>query len=162
MRWKLTVPMFATFVVLTAILTAGQQSPGDSKQPAPGATNGQPNTVNTDQGALIKRGEYLVNNVALCVICHSPKDADGNPIPGEHFKGDVIPVRPSYATLKTWAERAPALGPIVGGAGDDVEHLLQTGIWLRTGTSPRRPMPPFRMNKEDAHAVVTYLKSATQ
>lgn len=37
-------------------------------------------------------------------------------------------------------------------------RLLTTGI-TRNGTPPRPPMPPFRLTREDAAAVVAYLRS---
>jgi mono/diheme cytochrome c family protein len=36
--------------------------------------------------------------------------------------------------------------------------LLTTGIWT-TGNRLRPPMPQFRLNRQDAEAVVAYLKS---
>ena len=39
--------------------------------------------------------------------------------------------------------------------------LLTTGIWT-DGKQLRDPMPKFHMSKEDAQAVVAYLKSVTQ
>jgi len=36
--------------------------------------------------------------------------------------------------------------------------LLTTSVW-RNGKTPRPPMPRFHMTREDAEAVVAYLKS---
>ncbi len=106
----------------------------------------------------IERGKYLANDVAMCVVCHSPKDGQGNPIREQAFHGGVIPAKATYPNMKAFATNAPALGPMVGGAPEDVEYLLQTGIWRPTGQSPRPPMPPFRLSEEDAKAVVAYLR----
>jgi hypothetical protein len=38
--------------------------------------------------------------------------------------------------------------------------LLTTGIWRRPGNYLHPPMPQFRMNRQDAEAVVAYLKAA--
>jgi mono/diheme cytochrome c family protein len=111
------------------------------------------------KAAQIERGRYLANDVALCVVCHSPKDQAGNPIREQAFHGGVIPARATYNGMKPWASNAPALGPMAGGAPDDVAYLLQTGIWRPTGQSPKAPMPPFRLSEEDANAVVAYLRS---
>jgi mono/diheme cytochrome c family protein len=112
-----------------------------------------------DRAALIKRGEYIANGVAMCVICHSPKDAKGNVLPGQHFLGDTIPAAPTHPELGRWASRAPALKNLAVGAEADVIKLLQTGIWPRTGLPPQRPMPPFKLSEEDARAVVYYLQT---
>lgn len=113
-------------------------------------------TPDSDQ---IQRGEYLTHSVAMCVVCHSPKDEHGQPLLSQQFEGGVIPAQPTYPKMAKWASHAPALGPLVGGTGDDVITLLKTGIVPRTGKPPRGPMPPFRLSDEDARAVVAYLKS---
>jgi mono/diheme cytochrome c family protein len=107
----------------------------------------------------IRRGDYLTHSVAMCVVCHSPKDERGQPVAGQEFEGGIIPARPTYPKMASWAEQAPALGPLVGGATEEVIEFLKTGIVPRTGQPPRGPMPPFRLSDEDARAVVAYLRS---
>lgn len=107
----------------------------------------------------IRRGDYLTHSVAMCVVCHSPKDERGQPVAGQEFEGGIIPARPTYPKMASWAEQAPALGPLVGRASEEVIEFLKTGIVPRTGQPPRGPMPPFRLNDEDARAVVAYLQS---
>jgi hypothetical protein len=53
---------------------------------------------------------------------------------------------------------APRLAGIPGWDPDDLTTLLETGR-RRDGSSPRPPMPPFRMHEDDARAVVAYLSS---
>ncbi len=103
------------------------------------------------------RGRYVVHHVAMCVQCHTPRDADGNLDNGRLLKGAPIPVRSPFPN-QTWAFAAPAVAGLPGWTTEDAVSLLTTGRRLN-GTTPRRPMPPFRLAREDAEAVIAYLHS---
>jgi mono/diheme cytochrome c family protein len=105
----------------------------------------------------IERGRYIVENVAMCELCHTPRDENGNPDKGRWLKGGPAQLRPSYPS-PYWALVEPKIGG--GPPGTDAEfiRLLTTGI-SRTGSPPNPPMPPFRMTRPDAEAVLAYLKS---
>ena len=105
----------------------------------------------------VARGGYLVNYVAMCVQCHTPRDADGNLDRARLFKGAPIPVRSPFPN-QTWAFAAPAIAGLPGWTTEDAVALLTTGRRLN-GYAPKRPMPPFRLTREDAEAVVAYLHS---
>jgi mono/diheme cytochrome c family protein len=107
---------------------------------------------------MAKHGEYLVHHVAMCVYCHSPRQADGTLDRQQLLSGGVIPMD-SPSPQRPWAFRAPGLIGLPGGWSDDqVVHLLRTGE-TPTGRQLRLPMPPFRMNEEDARSVAAYLRS---
>jgi mono/diheme cytochrome c family protein len=105
----------------------------------------------------IARGKYLANHVAMCVQCHSPRDERGILIETQLFHGAPIPLRSPYRNVE-WAVRAPVIAGLPGWRGEDVVTLLMTGH-RPTGESPRPPMPPFRLSRPDATAIVAYLKS---
>ncbi|WP_175517015.1 c-type cytochrome [Planctomicrobium piriforme] len=106
----------------------------------------------------VERGKYLAHDVALCVYCHSARTIDGQIIKTELFQGAPVPV-PSPFPNQEWASKAPNLMSIAEVWGEkDLVKFLQTGIPPR-GAPPRLPMPPFRMNEEDASAVAAYLRS---
>jgi mono/diheme cytochrome c family protein len=107
--------------------------------------------------AAVERGRYLVHHVAMCVICHSPKDGEGRVISSQILRGAPMPVRSPYPR-QAWAFRAPALVGLGGFTEEDMVTLLQTGR-RPDGDAPAPPMPPFRLTKEDARAVAAYLKS---
>lgn len=107
--------------------------------------------------AQIQHGEYLVKHVAMCVQCHSPRLADGQLDRSKLFQGAPMPVRSPFPNTQ-WAVRTPALAGLPGWADDDIIHFLMTGRRFN-GQSPLPPMPPFRMSREDATAVVAYLRS---
>jgi mono/diheme cytochrome c family protein len=104
----------------------------------------------------VERGKYLVEKVALCVQCHSPRGADGGLIRDRLLSGGVIPFKSPFRN-DTWAVRAPALAGLPGWIDKaDVVHLLRFGS-RPNGQAPRAPMPPYRLNREDAEAIVAYL-----
>jgi mono/diheme cytochrome c family protein len=111
------------------------------------------------QEQLIARGRYLANDVAMCVICHSPRDAAGRLNQNQLFTGAPMPVNSPFPQGPAWADNAPALPQLVRAKEEDVFHLLTTGIRPRTGNPPLLPMPPFRLSEEDARAVIAYLKT---
>jgi mono/diheme cytochrome c family protein len=107
--------------------------------------------------SLIARGSYLVNRVAMCVQCHTPRDERGELDRAELLKGAPIPVRSPFPN-QGWAFTAPAIAGLPGWTNEEVITLLTTGRRLNSYT-PKPPMPPFRLTQEDAEAVVAYLRS---
>src|SRR5271156_3332597 len=55
----------------------------------------------------IERGRYLVENVAMCEECHTPRDADGNLDASRRLQGAQIWIVPVHAN-PNWANNAPA------------------------------------------------------
>jgi mono/diheme cytochrome c family protein len=113
-----------------------------------------------EQAALVTRGRYLVENVAMCIQCHTPRNQAGELDRTQLFRGAPIPVNGPHFQDMDWAVKAPNIVGLLGYTEEDAIRLLTEGR-TRTGTRPRPPMPPFRMSREDAAAVVAYLKSLT-
>lgn len=111
----------------------------------------------TSPAEQLQRGQYLVEHVAMCVQCHTPRNAQGELDRTRLLQGAPIPV-PAPFPMSQWAFEAPKIAGLPGWMTEDAERLLQTGKSAR-GYVPRPPMPPFRMTQEDAAAVVAYLKS---
>jgi mono/diheme cytochrome c family protein len=109
------------------------------------------------EGSAAARGEYLANRVAMCVQCHSGRDVQGNLLESEKFKGGAIPVKTPYLS-KEWAVRAPALAGLPGFTDAQVIALLTEGK-AADRPAPRAPMPPFRLSRPDAEAIVAYLRT---
>ncbi len=109
-------------------------------------------------GGGVARGKYIVEGVAMCGQCHSPRDGDGNPDRSHWLQGAPVPWDPPKPD-PNWPLTAPRIGgtPLPASDGDMVK-LLTTGVWT-TGNRLRSPMPQFRMEQSDAEAVVAYLKS---
>lgn len=110
--------------------------------------------------AEIERGKYLVNSVAMCPQCHSPRDANGAIIQNRLLDGAPELFQPPYPD-PNWPLKAPRIGGNPPASDQDMIRLLMTGIWT-DGKTLRLPMMPFRMNEADAKAVVAYLKTVKQ
>jgi len=121
------------------------------------AQNAAEKSGNAKDGSAIARGEYIVNNVAVCSQCHTPRDAEGRPEKAHWLEGASVWLQ-SADPVGNWPQQAPRIAGALPGTDDEMVTLLTTGIW-RTGTYLRPPMPQFRMSRPDAEAVIAYLKS---
>ncbi len=113
-----------------------------------------------EDAALVRQGEYLVNEVAHCNHCHTPSDDNGRPDRSRLLQGATVPIRPKRET-KDWAEKSPDItgGGLAGKWSEaDFVKFLTTGK-NPEGEMPTAPMPVFHLHPEDARAVVLYLKS---
>jgi mono/diheme cytochrome c family protein len=112
----------------------------------------------TDRKDSIGRGKYIVDQVAMCIECHTPRDQNGRLLGTKYLEGAPVPVKePPFQKFK-WAIKAPALAGLPGYTKEQGVRLLTEGI-TADGRSPDPPMPRFRLNRSDAEAVVAYLKS---
>jgi cytochrome c553 len=110
---------------------------------------------------LLERGDYLVNTIAACGNCHTPKDVNGHAIAGEELSGG-------------FEFDDPGIGHVVGpnitpdpetGIGTWSEAQIVTA--LRDGKrpdgtiiGPPMPIPVYRqLSDRDAAAIAAYLRS---
>jgi mono/diheme cytochrome c family protein len=105
----------------------------------------------------VERGRYIVESVAMCELCHTPRTESGDPDKGHWLGGGPTQLRPAYPS-PYWTQIEPRIAGRPPGTDADFVKLLTTGI-SRTGRPPNPPMPPFRMTRADAEAVLAYLKS---
>lgn len=141
--------IFSTLLV--ALLVAGSATIS-SQSATPAAPK-----PSTDAAAAIARGEYLANSVAMCVQCHSPRDEHGTILDAQKFRGGAMPVTGPNPN-QPWALRTPNIAGLIGFTDDQVLGLLMTGK-MEGREPPKPPMPPFRMNRQDAEAIVAYLRT---
>src|ERR1700677_3220751 len=106
---------------------------------------------------LVERGKYIVEGVAMCELCHTQRDEHGDPDRANWLMGGPAQLRPAYSE-PNWAQREPRIAGTPPGTDAEFIKLLTTEI-SRTGRPPNPPMPPFRMSREDAEAVLAYLKT---
>jgi hypothetical protein len=110
----------------------------------------------TPQGA-VERGRYIVEDVAMCEECHTPRDANGNLDESRQLQGAQIWIQPVHAATN-WANRAPALAGFVGFTDAQGEDILERGIGP-SGLPIQPPMHIYHMSQGDAEAVIAYLRS---
>ena len=107
--------------------------------------------------AQIERGQYLVERVCLCGDCHSPRNDKGEFDRAQWLQGELISFKPDHPM--PFAAIAPPIAGLPSYAKDEAAvKFLETG----TNTAGKRamaPMPQFRLNHEDALAMVAYLRS---
>ena len=109
----------------------------------------------------VERGKYLVEEVSKCQECHTPRNADGTYDKTKWLKGATLEIAPTHE-IPGWHKAAPD----ITGSSRLFERWQVKGMteFLMTAKNPRggkaeRPMPDYHMNKDDAEAVVAYLKS---
>ena len=135
-------------------LTLSLLSPARSAEAQATAPQAKPQAATTGG---IARGEYLANRVAMCVQCHSARDASGAITDSTKFRGGAIPFKSPWPASE-WAYQAPTLAGLPGFTDEQIVEILTLG--RATGRqTPRSPMPPFRMSPEDAKAIAAYLRS---
>ncbi len=108
-------------------------------------------------GGSVERGRYLVENVAMCGECHSPRDAEGQLDHSRWLQGAPMWFTPTVMQ-PDWAFRAPALAGLPSFTDSDMEMILEKGL-QPDGRAIRPPMHVFHMNAEDTAAIIAYLRS---
>ena len=146
-----TSPLRQAFLVLLTALAIAIL-PG-----VPSAIAQTPKSGGAGTGGDVARGKYLVESVAVCGQCHTPRDSQGNLDPRRWLQGGPVPYQPPMPN-SDWPQMVPRIGGTPPGTDADMVKLLTTGIW-NTGNRLRLPMPQFRMDVSDAQAVVAYLKT---
>jgi mono/diheme cytochrome c family protein len=107
--------------------------------------------------AEVERGRYLVEEVAKCSECHTPRKPDGQLDGDAWLRGAPIWIRP-VPPIANWADRAPALAGLPGFTEAQVETVLEDGTGPN-GEALRPPMCNYHLAPADARAIVAYLKS---
>jgi mono/diheme cytochrome c family protein len=148
----LRLARFSAFAVITVGLISAAVKPALA-QGKKSAGTGEKESGDTK----VARGKYLVEGVARCGQCHTPLDNDGNPDRRRWLQGaPIVWLSPTHDV--NWPLLAPRIGGTPPAPDSDMIKLLMTGVWT-TGAHLRAPMPQFRMNVDDAEAIVAYLKS---
>jgi len=149
----------ALVIVFAGISRLAAQGPESS---AAGAKNATPPKAASQAAApsgAVARGKYLVEDVAYCQNCHTPRRENGSFDYNHWLQGGPLFWQPAHAQ-PDYPQLVPRIGGTVPATDDEMIRLLTTGVW-KDGTKLRAPMPQFRLSKEDAQAVVAFLKTVT-
>jgi mono/diheme cytochrome c family protein len=105
--------------------------------------------------AQIQRGAYLVNEIARCGDCHTPRNDKGVLDTKQHLEGSPIWFT-SNIKFKKWEKKVPDITASGIATKWTEEKLVK---FLSTGEQVDMPMPAYKMTVEDAKAVTAYLRS---
>jgi mono/diheme cytochrome c family protein len=113
------------------------------------------------QGPNVERGKYLVEEVARCQECHTPRTDTGEFNRAQWMKGaTLIGVPP--APVAGWHQKSPDITSTSAlwtrWGQDGFSKFLQTAKNPRGGKAGP-PMPAYTLTAEDADAIAAYLKS---
>ena len=118
-----------------------------------------PSLVAQDSGTA--RGKYLVEEVARCQECHTPR-TDTNELDKTKWLKGAKQVAAPIAPIAGWH----ATSPDITSTSALFQRWGEDGLvkFLETASNPRggkagAPMPAYTMKHEDAAAIVAYLKS---
>jgi mono/diheme cytochrome c family protein len=115
------------------------------------------NRTETGDSSAVARGRYIVDDLVRCTRCHTPLTPSGERDRSRWLMGAPIQVRPTY-NAPDWALVAPRLAGRPPGTDEEFIRLMTTGI-ARTGQPPKMPMLRLHMTRQDAEAVLAYIKS---
>jgi len=105
----------------------------------------------------VERGRYIVEDVAMCEECHTPRDANGHLDESRRLQGAAIWITPVHH-MTNWSNRAPALAGFEEFTEEQGEAILEKGVGPN-GLEIQPPMHIYHMNHADAQAVIAYLRS---
>lgn len=105
----------------------------------------------------VERGRYLVEEVAKCAECHTPRNDRGELRADAWLRGGPVWIRP-VAHISNWADNAPPLAGFPSFTEEQGETILEKGMGPQ-GEELRPPMHIYHMNHADAKAIIAYLKS---
>jgi mono/diheme cytochrome c family protein len=123
-----------------------------TRAPGPAITS-QQDTQQSD----VERGKYLVEEVAECGECHTPRDANGNIDKHAWLQGATIWITP-VRHIPNWADEVPPIAALGGYTEAQIEHVLEQGVGPQNEVL-RLPMHTYHMKPADAKAIVAYLKT---
>jgi len=106
-------------------------------------------------------GKYLVEEVAKCQDCHTPRGNSGELDATKWLKGATLDFEPNHER-KDWHKTSPDItssGRLFARWGDQgLVRFLESGAGP-SGHAADPPMPAYKLKPADAEAIVAYLKS---
>jgi mono/diheme cytochrome c family protein len=115
---------------------------------------------------LVERGSYLANTIMACGNCHTPKAADGTPLPGRELAGGGVSFdTPAFAA--TAANITPDRETGIGSWSDtEIKRALTEGVRPEHARLPGVPLAAVMpanfykaLTPHDLDALVAYLRS---
>src|SRR5262252_2976030 len=127
--WRSVLTLLLQFLLIVSLsASAWTQTPTGEKGPK---------RISADANA-VTRGKYIVEGVAMCTQCHTPRTNSGALDTTRWLQGAPLWLNPAKP-MSDWPLKAPRLAGLIPGSDDDLTKLLTTGIW-RNGQPLRPPM----------------------
>jgi mono/diheme cytochrome c family protein len=145
--------VFSALILFVAAASFGQAPAPKQAKAAPSKATRVPAADQT----TIERGRYLVEEVARCWECHTPRDANGQPDHSRWLQGAQIWITPVHPD-PNWAMRAPGIAGFPSFTEEQGEKILEQGIGPN-GLPIRPPMHEYHLKHEDAVAIIAYLRT---
>jgi mono/diheme cytochrome c family protein len=112
----------------------------------------------------VECGRYIVDHVAVCQDCHTPRNEDGIPIADQYLAGaECFAELPNGSCLNTRNLTNHETG-LLNRSDDDIKRMIRDGVRPAvTGDQPLSPVMPYyifhNMSEADLNAVVAYLRT---
>ncbi len=103
----------------------------------------------------IERGRHLVEKVAMCADCHSPRLATGELDRSRWLQGAPLGFKPMIEM--PWMPAAPGIAGLPGYTEEQGMAFFMTGV-RPNGTKCLPPMPEYALSRDEAADIVAYLK----
>jgi mono/diheme cytochrome c family protein len=118
---------------------------------------GAQNAPSRNPQTQVSQGRYLVEEVAKCSECHTPRDAENQLDRSRWLQGASIWIVPVHS-ISNWAQFAPPLAGLPGLSDEQMERVLERGE-AANGREILPQMHVYHLNHQDAQAVIAYLRS---
>lgn len=144
-------------IVLFVVGSIGWSASSQQGSATPAAQRNKATTA-TAEGAQsdVERGRYLVEDIAMCGECHTPRDSNGDLDQSRWLQGASIWIMPVQHN-SSWAMHAPALAGLPY-SEQQAENVLERGVGAN-GETIQPPMHIYHMHHADAMAIIAYLRS---
>jgi mono/diheme cytochrome c family protein len=134
-----------------------REHPLPASQASAAAPHPQKSSAAAASQGDVERGRYLVEDVAMCEECHTPRDPQSNLDESRRLQGAAIWIVPVHS-MTNWANRAPALAGLPGFTDSQAQDILENGVGPN-GLPIQPPMHIYHMARADAQAIIAYLRS---
>ncbi len=153
-------------VVMLATAAAAACSSSSSNTPA-GSDAGSDagSRISTATTGTVARGEYLVDHVLVCSVCHTPNGADGKPDPTKYLAGsrsyDFTDKDGTVVTVN--AENLTSHNPegLYTWSDEQIRRALTAGIDDENiALYPIMPYPEYSLlTRQDVDSIIQYLRT---
>ena len=130
-----------------------------------GASSGNDGGADPLSDPAVARGEYLVDHVLMCGVCHTPNGPDGQPDPTKYLAGSRSYdfTDPEGGVISVYAENLTSHDPegLHRWSDDQIRTALTQGVDdEHVSIYPIMPYPEYSLlTPDDVTAIIKYLRS---